>query len=75
MSYSYDFEPFERNFMSQYSLVRSMSYLHVIEIFEKDSMTRNMSQTCDFETNKNPSHKQSVLFYGPIYILFSHKKF
>ena len=56
-----------------------MSYSLDIEFLREmkfhRGMTRNMSYTCDFETHKNLSHKQSVLFYGPIYILFSHKKF
>ena len=31
-------------------------------------MTQNMSYTCDFETHKNLSHKQSVLFYGRMFV-------
>ena len=41
-----------------------MSYSHGIEIFEKDWMTQNVFYTSDFQTHKNLSHKQSVLFIG-----------
>ena len=58
MSYSHDFELFERNCMA-----RIMSYSHDIETFERDWMTRNMSYTYFFETHENLSHKQSVLFH------------
>ena len=41
-----------------------MSYSHDFEIIESDWLARNMPDTYDFETHKNLSHKQSVLFYG-----------
>ena len=41
-----------------------MSYSHDFEFLKNDWMAQNMSYTYDFETHKNLSHKQSVLFYG-----------
>ena len=40
-----------------------MSYLHDVELFERNWMARIMSYSHDFETHKNFSHNQSV-FHG-----------
>ena len=41
-----------------------MSYSHDVYDFERNCLTRIMSYSYDFETHKNLSHKQSVLFNG-----------
>ena len=41
-----------------------MSYKHDYDPFERNFMTRIISYKYDFETDKNLSHKQTVLFDG-----------
>ena len=60
ISYSLDSEPFERNWTA-----RIISYFDDYETFERDWSARNNSYTDDFETDKNLSHKEKFLFYGP----------
>ena len=50
-------------------IAQIMSYSREIETFERNWITRNngMSYTYDFETHKSFSHKQIVLYYGPVY--------
>ena len=64
ISYSLDFEVFESNWTA-----RIISYFDDYETFERDWSARNISYTDDFETDKNLSHKEKFLFYGPYCIL------
>ena len=59
MSYSHDFEPFEKRYISNNVLFAWFRKFKNIE------EARSMSYTYDIETLKNRSHKQSVLFYEP----------
>ena len=54
----------------------TMFYSHDFELFERNCMTRIISYTYEFKIQKNLSHKQSVLFYGPRTVsdILSHKK-
>ena len=60
ISYFLDFELFKG-----YWTARIISYFDDYETFERDSSARNISYTDDFETDKNLSHKEKFLFYGP----------
>ena len=42
-----------------------MYYFDDYETFERDWIARNISYIDDFETDKNLSHKEKFLFYGP----------
>ena len=60
ISYFLDSELFERNWTT-----RIISYFDDYETFERDWIARNISYIDDFETDKNLSHKEKFLFYGP----------
>ena len=63
-SYLLDSEPFERNCMA-----RIISYFEDYETFERDWIARNISYFENYETDKNLSHKEKFLFYGPYCML------
>ena len=48
-----------------FSTARKISYFDDYETFEREWSARNISYIDDFETDKNLSHKEKFLFYGP----------
>ena len=60
ISYSLGSELFERNWTA-----RIISYFDDYETFDSDWIARNISSIDDFEIDKNLSHKEKFLFYGP----------
>ena len=53
-----------------FSTARKISYFDDYETFEREWSARNISYIDDFETDKNLSHKEKFLFYGP-YCIFT----